>query len=554
MHSEYRNDQIKQLCDQQSRFAPRDKKLEQLENAEKLLRETKPEKEYSYEYVCYRITRYRPDSRAIVTISGRDLIHDLGCFIEDLSDSADLSVEEIREPIQTVEELSRELSVSTKTISRWRQQGLSSRRLIFDGGRKRVALLRSSIDWFVTHNSERVKRGERFSQLTPQEKELIIARGRGLAKSGSCQSEVARQIAEELGRSVEAIRYTIKNFDEKHPDLALFPDRTITIDDSAKKQISDAVLNGISAEELAAKYDRSVTSIYRIVNEVRAAGIMKLDLDFMDSPEFHTRNAEGRIVTPLPAAAPTRKTKSPPGLPSYLAALYDVPLLTREQEYHLFRKFNFLKFKANRLRSDLDPQSPSAGLMDEIESLYEEAVKTKNQIVQSNLRLVVSIAKKHVGSGGDFFQLVSDGNMSLFRAAEKFDYTRGNKFSTYASWAIMKNFARSIPEEFKHRDRFKLANDESFFDTPDERADHLAAEALQHMHEEQIQKILEHLDSRERLIIQSRYGLDHKQEPLTLQEVGERLGVTKERIRQIEVRALNKLRMAVKEEHIELDE
>ena len=87
--------------------------------------------------------------------------------------------------------------------------------------------------------------------------------------------------------------------------------------------------------------------------------------------------------------------------------------------------------------------------MDEIERLYDQAVTVKNQIVRANLRLVVSIAKRHVGPTDNFFELVSDGNMSLIRAAEKFDYARGNKFSTYASWAIMKNFARTIPDELQ---------------------------------------------------------------------------------------------------------
>jgi RNA polymerase sigma factor (sigma-70 family) len=73
------------------------------------------------------------------------------------------------------------------------------------------------------------------------------------------------------------------------------------------------------------------------------------------------------------------------------------------------------------------------------------------------LRLVVSIAKRHVGPVENFFELVSDGNMSLIRAVEKFDYARGNKFSTYASWAIMKNFARTIPDEHRHRDRFRTS-------------------------------------------------------------------------------------------------
>ncbi len=213
---------------------------------------------------------------------------------------------------------------------------------------------------------------------------------------------------------------------------------------------------------------------------------------------------------------------------------------------------NYLKHCASKLLKQLDVHMPKIGLMDEIEKLYDQSVEVKNQIVQCNLRLVVSIAKRHVGGSDDFFSLISDGNMSLIRAVEKFDFARGNKFSTYATWAIMKNFARSIPDEFRHRDRFRTTGEEIFMAHEDQRADHFAAELDQKTRQDQINKILEKLDDREQQIIIRRYGLDHGQEPLTLKEVGESLGVTKERIRQLEARALSKLRLAAKSEHIDL--
>ena len=190
--------------------------------------------------------------------------------------------------------------------------------------------------------------------------------------------------------------------------------------------------------------------------------------------------------------------------------------------------------------------------MDQIERLYDEAVSTKNQIIRANLRLVVSIAKRHVGPTQNFFELVSDGNMSLMRAVEKFDYARGNKFSTYASWAIMKNFARTIPDEHRHHDRFRTSHAEMFTATEDDRADPFEQEAAQTQREAQVEKILERLDEREQQIIIRRFGLRRGQEPLTLKQVGAELGVTKERIRQIEARALSKLRKAAEEEKIEL--
>ncbi len=246
-----------------------------------------------------------------------------------------------------------------------------------------------------------------------------------------------------------------------------------------------------------------------------------------------------------------KKARLPSGLPPYLASLYEVPLLTRAQEAHLFRRMNYLKYKAGRLRGKLDASRPKSSLMDLIEKHYDEAVATKNQILRANLRLVVSIAKRHVGPAENFFELVSDGNMSLMRAVEKFDFARGYKFSTYASWAIMKNFARTIPDEHRHRDRYRTSQAEMFASTEDDRSDVFEQEASQTQREAQVDKILDSLDEREQRIIIKRFGLQRGQEPLTLKQVGAELGVTKERIRQIEARALSKLRKVVEEEKIE---
>ncbi|MEM9413437.1 MAG: sigma factor, partial [Planctomycetota bacterium] len=439
MHTDYKCPSIRELRDQQVRFAPREKKIEQIDCAEKLLRDLQTDRVYNYEYVCFRITGFRAEQSPIIRIKGADLGHDLYCFIEDLSESADIRASEIGQPVHTVEELSKMFNVSSKTISRWRQQGLVSRKFIFDGGRKRVGFLHSSVDQFVKNNGEKVKRGKRFSQLSKQDKDDIIERARRLSKAGGCPAEVTRRIAKAMDRSIETIRYTIKQFDQSYPDIAVFPDQTGPLNLEMKERIYAEFLAGKSAETIGKRYCRTKTTVYRVINEVRANLIMELPLDFMDNPEFHRKSAFKKIVDsdmPIPEKA-TRRTKPPAGLPRYLASLYENALLTREQEGYLFRKFNFLKCKAKQLRDKLDPLRAKSSEMDEIENLYEQAVQVKNQIVKSNLRLVVSIAKRHVSAADDFFQLVSDGNMSLIRAVEKFDYARGNKFSTYASWAIM---------------------------------------------------------------------------------------------------------------------
>jgi RNA polymerase sigma factor (sigma-70 family) len=489
----------------------------------------------------------------LILMDGRDLQHDLRLFVEDLSRTVGLAIEAAQEPVLTVEAVSRRFNVSTRTVTRWRRQGLVARQFLVDG-RPKVGFLESSIQRFVTDHQEQVDRGSKFRQLSEPEREDIIRRARRLAAIGQAGlTEIARRIARKMERSPETIRLTLKAYDREHPDRAIFPASSGPLDDAAKATIYNQFLLGVSADVLAARYGRTRSSIYRFLNETRAARLLEAKLEFMHNESFDDPAQEAIILGPLPEVSERggRKSKAPKGLPPYLASLYEVPLLTREQEAHLFRKMNFLKYKAHTLREKLDPAKVKASLLDQIDQLQEEALGVKNQIIRSNLRLVVSIAKRHVGPSNNFFELVSDGNMSLIRAVEKFDYSRGNKFSTYASWAIMKNFARTIPEENYRRDRFVTGHEEMFESAADSRIDEHEYETAHRRNTEAVQGMLGKLDDRERRIMISRYGLDGTSEK-TLEQLGRELGITKERVRQIESRAQQKLRRIALEEKMEI--
>ncbi len=290
----------------------------------------------------------------------------------------------------------------------------------------------------------------------------------------------------------------------------------------------------------------------------RARQIMKLPLDYVPDEHFQAwirdEKTEKEVLEPMPACGGSpAKAEPPSGISPYMAGLYEVPLLNREQEAHLFRRMNYLKYKASVFRGRLDPVRPRESQMAQIEKLYQEILATRNQIICANLRLVTSIAKRYQGLGRDIFELISDGNVSLMRAVERFDYSSGNRFSTYASWAIINNFARDIPKSLRQQTRFRTGGTDLFGATPDVRGNQREVEAAQSRRETALDGILRRLDDRERKILVYRFGLRRGYEPQTLKQVGGVLGVTKERIRQIEARALEKLReIVVKERPPEL--
>jgi len=346
-----------------------------------------------------------------------------------------------------------------------------------------------------------------------------------------------------------------------------------------KEEIYREFCRGVSIKDLAKKFGRAVASIYRAVGARRAEGIFALPLDYVASPEFEqatTVKAERallvfadektstdgetvavRVDGGTVSAKKSGKLRAAATVESaYLSRLDDAPLLSAAEEAFLFRKFNYLKFKAARLRETLDPKKPKMSVMEEIERLWSEAVATKKRLISANLRLVVSVVKKYgAGSLLSFNELVSDGNVSLMKAVEKFDYTTGNRFSTYATWALYRNFARTIPDERKRVERFRPGDVSLLELKQDHRSSPIQAERAYAEQTSQVRRFMGELNERERKIVEMRYGFggaDSK--PQTLRQVGKNMGVTKERVRQIEMRALEKLRRIAEEEKMEIPE
>ena len=281
----------------------------------------------------------------------------------------------------------------------------------------------------------------------------------------------------------------------------------------------------------------------------------------------------------------------------YLREIGRVPLLTAAQEVDLARRVEAGVFAAERLGQDGDLPGR---LPRELVAIAHDGQRAKQQIIEANLRLVVSIAKRYAGRGLPFLDLIQEGNLGLIRAVEKFDYTKGYKFSTYASWWIRQAVSRAVADQARtiripvhmvetvnrilRTARMLVqtlgreptaAEIAERVDLPAERVAEIRRLAMEPvslhspvgeeegselgdliedaeavppadlvsagMLQNHLAEVLTHLGDREREVVRMRYGLVDG-EPRTLEEVGRAFGVTRERVRQIEAKSLAKLR------------
>ncbi|MEU6115160.1 RNA polymerase sigma factor [Streptomyces sp. NPDC047117] len=301
-----------------------------------------------------------------------------------------------------------------------------------------------------------------------------------------------------------------------------------------------------------------------------------------------------------PSEPPSRPDAAGPSsdlFRQYLREIGRIPLLTAAEEVELARRVEAGLFAEAKLGNTPDLDSQLAVDLDKLVVLGRMA---KRRLIEANLRLVVSVAKRYVGRGLTMLDLVQEGNLGLIRAVEKFDYARGYKFSTYATWWIRQAMSRALADQARTirvpvhvvelinrvvRVQRRMLQERGYEPTPQEVAAHLelpeerVSEVLRLAQEpvslhapvgeeddvalgdliedgdaaspvesaaflllrEHLEAVLSTLGERERKVVQLRYGLVDGR-PRTLEEIGRIFGVTRERIRQIESKTLNKLR------------
>ena len=265
------------------------------------------------------------------------------------------------------------------------------------------------------------------------------------------------------------------------------------------------------------------------------------EIDFIDHPEFRHATPQGGVSwADAPQAAEPQRAASRE-LPAHLARLCEADLLTADQERQLFRSMNYLKFRANALRSQLDPAVPEESVVEEIERLLDESRRLRDRLIRANMRLAISVVKKFVSPRRSFDDMLSDGIVSLMQAVDKFDFSRGFRFSTYAYRAIARNAFRKMQQEQKEAARLANQGDQVF-----ELESQGSSSSLDERSWERLRGVLSELmgrlDRREQFIVRGRYALGGHRKVKTFQSLADKLGLSKERVRQLEQRAVAKLR------------
>ncbi len=305
----------------------------------------------------------------------------------------------------------------------------------------------------------------------------------------------------------------------------------------------------------SATLNRQASSGRPVTNSLereRAIRLLRTEIEFISNKGFGAVDrAFERAVLEQRYKVAVAEAPLPRNLPGHLARLCEARVLTLEQEQDLFRRMNYLKYRANMLRSRLNPHAPDEEMMVKVERFLAAAQAIRDEIIRANMRLAISVVKKFVTPQNSFDDLLSDGIYSLMQAVDKFDFDRGFRFSTYAYRAIARNAYRAIIKKQRESSRFGTEVDESNLDDSSAVSESSMDVRTWTRLRGLLSQIMDRLDRRERLIVRCRYALGGHRKVKTFQTIADRLGVSKERVRQLEQRAMSKLRALAAELQLE---
>ncbi len=294
------------------------------------------------------------------------------------------------------------------------------------------------------------------------------------------------------------------------------------------------------------------------VQQAQLQRVLAAPMDYVDDPAFTKRNAEKLLFDQAPELPEPNTSWYHPvmeDLSSNRSSSKVVNVVLKaDQERALFLQFNYARYRVAKLQKRLGQRTLTPEQAHHVLHWYNASEQYRDKIAQFNLALVLAMAKRVRSSDLDFADLISEGNMALLRAIDKFNVSRGFKFSTYACRAILKAFSRIGVKQTRYRNLFPTD-----FDPALEKSDHQRTQYDDHEQScaDEVRRIVRtnaaELTDVEQQIIHHRFAIDRNEEtaPLTLEQVGKLVGLTKERVRQIQNKALAKIRTTLEESYLD---
>ncbi|MCK4282799.1 MAG: helix-turn-helix domain-containing protein [Candidatus Brocadiae bacterium] len=430
-------------------LSPPKVRLAHADRLEKLLLEFDPDRVYPYEFIYFRVTGFRPKENVLDTFPGREMLPDLHLALERLSGSVRDEVARAEEKVYSAEGLAKAVNVSVRTVHRWRRRGLVARRYVFPDGRKRVGIRQSALDRFVERHAPALDWSRQFTKLTRAEQKDIIALARRYARSERpSRTAAAARIAAELGRAPETVRLVLKRHDHDHPGEAIFKDRPEPVVRESRQAIYADYQQGTPVEVLCERHVRSRSSIYRLINQERAAELLRRPIAYRHEDAFAAEDADADILGgELPLVLDRFGEPAGAGPSGEGAAPWRRSPLSAAEEALLFRAYNYAKFRASQQRENLNPSRyvPSR-LIKEIEELRALAGAVKDCLMRVHTPLVEQVARQHAADPGHLSRLIARGRGHLSRLIDSFDYQGRGRFPGHVTLELFKQFARAEEE------------------------------------------------------------------------------------------------------------
>ncbi|HUQ72148.1 MAG TPA: sigma-70 family RNA polymerase sigma factor [Planctomycetaceae bacterium] len=285
-----------------------------------------------------------------------------------------------------------------------------------------------------------------------------------------------------------------------------------------------------------------------------ARRLAAMEIAYIGHPAFSTRGSEQWLEAQRPADSdrPTASTPSVVGI-AFVSGLVAAALLSPAEEGYLFLKMNYLRYRAERTRRKIEPRQPSRAVVTEVQELLAESIRLRNIIAEANVRLAVAAAKKLSRSVDQMSDLISEAMPPLLRAVELFDVHRGYRFSTYATWAVRNQMIRVLRRQRGLRESLRSDLDGTWDDVLDQRTTAVTDETAV-APTELIANLMQTLSERERQIVNRRFGLHGQPGGQSLAEIAGQVGLSKERVRQLVLGAVEKMRVAARNGVVALPE